>query len=156
MNTLIAQTALTPNPSFPNPSPLVEGGLIAAIVMFLLKEGVSFFKKKDEDEAKLTSELIQDLRRERSEQLQQMIRIVQRLNQSHQQLSNAIQQNTLVLSGVNQALQHQDLANLEIQQSLRELQQQSVLLSAKIDRIGYTKNATNDSEPGKSLSRDYV
>ncbi len=61
MKTYSSYLAQTQAPVTP-PTPLLEWGVLGAIVFFLVKEGVHFFKQKDQDEGRLTATLIDDIR----------------------------------------------------------------------------------------------
>lgn len=56
----ISQTP-APAPSSP-PAPVLEWGVLGAIVFLVFKEGLALFKQKDQDEAALTGSLIKDIR----------------------------------------------------------------------------------------------
>lgn len=135
MNTLIGQASTSP-PTVPlTPSPLIEGSLIAAVVVYLIKEGVSFFKKKDEDEAKLTATLIQDLRTSHREQLQQQVELLIELRASHQQIAQAVEKMSTAIGQINVKNQQSSKLIGEILMLLREHSKQFVLIQERIIAI---------------------
>lgn len=146
-----------PSPASPIPHSLFEGGVAIAIVVYLIKEATALFKKKDEDEAKLNAVLIEDLRRERSEQLDQMQGVLAQVHGSYRALAIAMQRVSQSISGINQTLQQQARTNTEIWHSLRQVQQQNLMLNAKIDRIiDEQSHAASSQRSPQSQSRPHV
>lgn len=148
MNALIAQSSNTGPTATSQPFSLDSGVAIVALLVLIVKEGVIFIKKKEAEESRLTSDLIQDLRKDRSEQLGQMQTIIHRLNTSHDRVAAAIHKMSIVIAGVNETLTKQDRTNVAIQQSIRELDKQMVLLNARIERIVYLY-PENDATDGR-------
>lgn len=62
MNPLPIRSILAQSPPPAGLPPFAEYGIAIGICFFLIKEGIAFFKGKDEKESKLTNQLIDDLR----------------------------------------------------------------------------------------------
>jgi hypothetical protein len=107
--------------------PLVEGSLFVAVAVYIIKEGVAFFKQKDASEDRLTTTLIQDLRAERNQQLQQMIGAISQISQSQRQVAGAIQKMSAAIEDINIASQQNARIHSEIFAQLRN--QERILLS---------------------------
>lgn len=100
---------------------------MVAIVVYLIKEGVGFFKQKDASEEKLTAMLIEDLRAERSQQLQQVIAALSQVGASQNQIAAAIQTMSKAISDINLATQQNARIHSEIFAQLRN--QEKILMS---------------------------
>jgi hypothetical protein len=153
----LAQTQTPAVPPSPIPQSLFEGSIAVAIVIFILREGLTLFKKKDADEATLIGSLIQDLRTERTEQLQQMQRVLLQLHGSNRQVAIAVQNMSKAISDINLTHQQQARTNTEIFHTLRQQQQVLVAVSEKIDRvINEQNNGATRNHPSQSESRPHV
>lgn len=126
MNTaLVGQTPALP---VPNVAPsLVEGGMTLAIVVYLLDKGIAFFKRKEDNEEKLTQTLIDDLRKERNQHLEQIIEVLERNESSQKELAIANRKIASAISEINLAAQQNARIYSEIFAQLRS--QERMLLS---------------------------
>lgn len=115
---------------------------MVAIVVYLIKEGVGFFKQKDASEEKLTAMLIEDLRAERSQQLQQVIAALSQVGASQNQIAAAIQTMSKAISDINLASQQNARIHSEIFAQLRTQERLLVALSEKIPPQIHTNRAT--------------
>lgn len=101
----------------PVPGSINDWGIALAILLYLAREGLSWVKRKDSDEAALTSTLVNDLRRTNQELL---------TNQAiaNQQLAAALQQ-------IGEACRQQVFTNSEVLAEVRALRDQIVLQGAQ-------------------------
>jgi hypothetical protein len=152
---MISHLAQTHASSMPTPaslttSPLIEGGLLAAIVVYFIKEGVGFFKKKDADEAALTTALIQDLRSDRREELRRQGELLLELRTSYQQIAQAIEKMSVAIADVSLSHQQSARTNTEIFALLREHSKQFAILSEKISTMQNRHSSYEQSTNGKT------
>ncbi len=141
--------AQQPPSSSPTPTihpPIVEGSLLVAVGVYLLKEFVGFFKQKDANEEKLTSSLIQDLRTERSQQLHQMIGAVSQISASQRQVAGAIQKMSIALSDINTASQQNARIFSEIFAQLRSQERILLDLTNELKSSHPTQNGHRTSQ----------
>ncbi|GAP99118.1 hypothetical protein [Leptolyngbya sp. NIES-2104] len=131
---LIAQTQPQPITLPPAP-PLIEGGIIAAIAVYVVKEAVSFFKTKEASDDKLTRTLIEDLRADRANELKQQSEVLRQLKQSHDKIAIAIERMSATTADINTALQISKRNETEIFHALRQNHQALILINEKIDRL---------------------
>lgn len=128
--TLPAVPTSTPAPN----APLVEGSIVAASVLYFLKEGFSFFKSKDATEEKLMLQLIADLRLERASHLKQQTEILEQLQESNKRSAIALNKIGEAIRDINSAVQLSKRTETEIFHSLRQTQELVKALHEKIDR----------------------
>lgn len=132
-----------PSPSLPTPTvapPLVEGGMMAAIVLYLLKTGFEFFRRKDVKEEQLTEKLIDDLREKHDQQLQQIGKVLAQLESSHKEIAIAVSKMSIAISDINLAAQQNSRIHSEIFAQLRSLERMML-------------NQTNSSQSNGKSSR---
>jgi hypothetical protein len=142
--TFIAQVQPTPSPVPTAAPPLMEGGLTVAIIVYLIKEGIGFFKQKDASEEKLTASLIEDIRNDRNVHFRQQAEMLIQLKGSHDKIALAIERISVSTADINTALQLSKRTETEIFHSLRQVQQEMIVLHEKIDRL-----TTPDTTDGK-------
>lgn len=131
----IAQLQPTPS-SVPTPTPpLMEGGLTVAIIVYLIKEGIGFFKQKDASEDRLMASLIEDIRNDRNVHFKQQAEMLIQLKESHDKIALAIERMGAATTDINLALQMSKRTETEIFHSLQQVQQSLISLNEKIDRL---------------------
>jgi hypothetical protein len=139
--TFIAQVQPTPSSvSTPTP-PLMEGGLMVAIVVYLIKEGVGFFKQKDASEEKLTASLIEDIRNDRNVHFKQQAEMLIQLRTSHDKIALAIERMGASTADINIALQLSKRTETEIFHALQQMQQSLIAMNEKLDRLNSSDTA---------------
>lgn len=139
------QIALPPAPA------LMEGGIIAAIAVYIVKEAIGFFKSKDASEEKLTRTLIEDLRSDRTNQLRQQGEVLEQLRLSHEKIAAAIERMSIATTDINTALQMSKRTETEIFHAIRQNHEALLVLNEKLDRlITPTHRALNN---GTQISR---
>lgn len=136
MNYYIAQTPTpTATPANVASAPLVEGGIAIAALGFFIREMVAIFKKKEADEAKLTTALIQDLRDGHQNQLQQQRELLLQLKTSHDQIAEAVGKMSTAIADINLANQQSKRVEAETFHAILQLQKAIVLMSEKLNAI---------------------
>ncbi|BAS59878.1 hypothetical protein NIES2135_21460 [Leptolyngbya boryana NIES-2135] len=121
MTTTIATIGTSTNQSTTGQMPtLFEGGVALALLYFVLKEAIEFFKKKDDAEGALTQSLIDDLRKERKEDLFNMSQIMLKIDGSNQQIAIAIHDMSKAIHDLNVSTQQNARIHSEIFGLLRE------------------------------------
>jgi hypothetical protein len=131
----------------------MEGGLMVAIVVYLIKEGVGFFKQKDASEEKLTASLIEDIRNDRNIHFKQQAEMLIQLKGSHDKIALAIERTGATMTDINLALQMSKRTETEIFHTLRQMQQEMIVLHEKIDRLTTPETANGKYEFGERESR---
>lgn len=126
---------IQPSPLPTAAPPLMEGGLMVAIVVYLIKEGVGFFKQKDASEEKLTASLIEDIRNDRNVHFKQQAEMLIQLKGSHDKIALAIERMGAATTDINLALQMSKRTETEIFHALQQVQQSLILMNEKIDRL---------------------
>ncbi|BAU09703.1 hypothetical protein LEP3755_01760 [Leptolyngbya sp. NIES-3755] len=144
----LAQTQPAQPIALPPVPQLIEGGIVAAIVVYIIKEGVAFFKSKDASEERLTRTLIEDLRSTRAHELRQQSEVLGQMKQSYDKIATAIERMSVATSEINTALQISKRTETEIFHALRQNHQALLLLNEKLDRLLTTPGHSN----GKHLT----
>lgn len=142
-STTIATIGTPANPSTAGQTPtLFEGGVAVALLYFVLKEAIEFFKKKDDAEGALTQSLIDDLRKERKEDLFNMSQIMLKIDGSNQQIAIAIHDMSKAVQDLNISTQQNARIHSEIFGLLREQERALHRIETYIsDREGAKKAA---------------
>lgn len=155
MSNISAMTAqpLQPSPLPTAAPPLMEGGLMVAIVVYLIKEGVGFFKQKDASEEKLTASLIEDIRNDRNVHFKQQAEMLIQLKGSHDKIALAIERMGAATTDINLALQMSKRTETEIFHALQQIQQEMSLFNEKLDRLTTPETANGKYGPGERESR---
>ncbi len=125
MKTLIAQSP-NPAPDIPTPRGASEWAIVAAAAAFLIREGVTWFKNKDESESKqtqalisgisgLTQTLINDLRNNQT-------LLIENNKEGFKEVSAATRETgTQISKEVNAALKSQALHYAEFNETLNKV-----------------------------------
>ncbi|BAS54930.1 hypothetical protein NIES2135_58050 [Leptolyngbya boryana NIES-2135] len=155
MSNISAMTAqpLQPSPLPTATPPLMEGGLMVAIVVYLIKEGVGFFKQKDASEEKLMAILIEDVRNDRNIHFKQQAEMLIQLKGSHDKIALAIERMGAATTDINLALQMSKRTETEIFHALQQIQQEMSLFNEKLDRLTTPETANGKYGPGERESR---
>ncbi|WNZ44475.1 hypothetical protein Q2T42_21990 [Leptolyngbya boryana CZ1] len=155
MSNISAMTAqpLQPSPLPTAAPPLMEGGLMVAIVVYLIKEGVGFFKQKDASEEKLMAILIEDVRNDRNIHFKQQAEMLIQLKGSHDKIALAIERMGAATTDINLALQMSKRTETEIFHTLQQIQQEMSLFNEKLDRLTTPETTNGKYGPGERESR---
>ena len=143
MNTIAQISPASSVPAPPIPHSIAEWGVTAAIVVYLVKAGFELIKKKDADEAQLNSTLIQDLRGDRKEELQQIRDVVVRLEASYRQNIVLNQKMAKAITGIHLTHQQQARTNTELYAQLRQHERILLSLNEKLDRLDNERTTRN-------------
>ncbi len=148
MNALIAQNPSNP-PAIPGPnSNFLDWGIAIAVLMFIVREAVSFFKKKDEEDSQLTNTLIQDLRNTNQGLLQKQIDILVELRESQENESGSLTRmekairEMMVQYQAEAQVQKRDstLMLVEVREQLTVIRLQLDALHKRLDKASIDRN----------------
>lgn len=134
--------------------PLAEYGIAIGICFFLIKEGIAFFKGKDEKESKLTNELINDLRNSNArllsqeQELLESIRALQEKSLDSQLRLEKAQNDALVRNQmeVQNTMKQSALMQAEMRDSILRIAQMCDAIHRRLDVNFGGRHEANSTE----------
>ena len=123
--------AIPPAPS----GNVLDWGIAIAVLVFLAKEAIGLFHKKEEAESALTNTLIQDLRQGRSEQIASQQAMTERLATVQERTTTTLEKLNRSVEELNSAAQQDKRDNAVIIAELRDLRDKVVVVNRQLEAV---------------------
>lgn len=131
---ILIQAAPASIPQAPNGN-ILDWGVAIAVLVYLIKEAIGLFHKKEEAESKLTSTLIEDLRQGRSEQIASQQAMTERLVTTQERTTTTLDKLNRNLDQLLASAQEDKRDNAVIIAELRDLRDKVVVQGKQLEAL---------------------